>query len=173
MIKQFQGKVADGAKNTNLSPALSHKAEQPSNKTDSPKSNPNVAPTSDLSQIKVDLKQSPVAQSATQQKSATPLSSCSNSPSSVRINQNYDPNNIQKLPTNDNTSEHVINNNADADGDLDNLEDADSKPLLNSVVNSQIVANTKRTNNRYGKEDETATNREDGNNESETLISHN
>lgn len=102
------------------------------------------------------------------------MSSCSNSPSSVRINQNYDPNNLQKPLTNDTASNNggktVAVENADCD--LDNAEDADSKPLLNTTENSQIVTNTKRTN-RYDKSDEDSAIKAESDNESETLITNN
>lgn len=105
----------------------------------------------------------------------SPLSSCSNSPSSVRINQNYDPNNIKKLTTNEDDATDTNHSIADADCDLDNSEDADSKPLLNATDNTQIVA--KRTNNRYDQADQASTTKADSDNENEsdTLItnSHN
>lgn len=178
LLLNKQGKVADGVKNTSLSPALGHSAKEAPSKpsiTDSPKLS-DVVQSSDLSPIKLDISQSPAVQSTQPQKSATPLSSCSNSPSSVRINQNYDPNNLQKAQANENTNErtqHTADDASNGDCDLDNLEDADRKPLLNSVDNSQIVSNTKRTNSRYGKTDEAAARTDDGINESDTLISHN
>lgn len=64
-------------------------------------------------------------------------------------------------------------NSADGDCDLENSEDADSKPLLNATDSTQIV--TKRTNNRYEKTDESSATKADSDNESDTLIanSHN
>lgn len=104
-------------------------------------------------------------------KSATsPLSSCSNSPSSVRINQNYDPNNIKKQTPNEQENQ-VNHSNIDGDCDLDNSEDADSKPLLNAADSTQIVS--KRTNNRYEKSDEGLATKVDSDNEIETLITNN
>lgn len=110
----------------------------------------------------------------------SPLSSCSNSPSSVRINQNYDPNNVQQRALND--SEKNGSNAAsaaDGDCDLDNSEDADSKPLLNANTDTteipQIV--TKRsTNGRYDASDQQSEQKVDSDNdENDTLItnSHN
>lgn len=106
-------------------------------------------------------------------KSATsPLSSCSNSPSSVRINQNYDPNNIKKQKPNEEAN-GLNRSNADSECDLENAEDADSKPLLDATENTQII--TKRTNNRCVKADQDLAIKADSDNESDTLIanSHN
>lgn len=121
---------------------------------------------------------------------ASSLSSCSNSPSSVRINQNYDPNNLehqsQKSPlqkssnttnlilgnlnnnTIPSTTGHASDDTNHRDIDLDNLEDADSKPLLDQTnTNCTIVSNNKRANEQY---------RDDVNGtditESETLINN-
>lgn len=115
------------------------------------------------------------APQANSKSTTSPLSSCSNSPSSVRINQNYDPNNIKKLTTNEDDATDTNHSITDADCDLDNSEDADSKPLLNATDNTQIVA--KRTNNRYDQADQASTTKADSDNENEsdTLItnSHN
>lgn len=128
--------------------------------------------------------------------SMSPLSSCSNSPNSVKINQNYDPNKLenQSIPSsstqqplppssslppatthnlNHNNSRVYVNeNNGIADdsnkiaADLDNLEDADSKPLLaNSNCGPSI---NKRANGKYGIGDLDTD--DIGNHENETLI---
>lgn len=105
---------------------------------------------------------------ANKKSTTSPLSSCSNSPSSVRINQNYDPNSVKKQNAN------VVNQTATADGDcdLDNSEDADSKPLLNATDNTQIV--TKRTNGRYDIADQETDPKVESDNETEndTLIAN-
>lgn len=146
----------------------------------------------------------------------SPLSSCSNSPSSVRINQNYKPNNVEtqspitssvsskidKTKANDRNdgdeSEHLILGNANNDtvfspsrieydqftdyrqnreADLDNADDADSKPLLESsnTNGTGIVGNSggagKRNTGKYT--DHIANNNlDDDNNETETLINN-
>lgn len=104
---------------------------------------------------------------ANKKSTTSPLSSCSNSPSSVRINQNYDPNNVKRQAPND-----VSHGTTDGDGDLDNAEDADSKPLLNATENTQIV--TKR-NGRYDATDQQSDPKAESDNENDTLItsSHN
>lgn len=141
----------------------------------SPKST--ISQINDLSTIKTDPS-TPSQQSV--KKSTASISSSSHSPSSVRLNQNYDPNNIQKSSTNNDPNEMQINENGNSSGtvtddgtnadcDLDNAEDADSKPLLNTTDNPQIVANTKRTN-RYDKMDEGTAAKAESDNESETLI---
>lgn len=101
------------------------------------------------------------------------MSSCSNSPSSVRINQNYDPNNIKKKTPNDEANNLNHTSQTDGECDLDNSEDADSKPLLNASENTQII--TKRSNNRCEKADQESATKVDSDNESDTLIanSHN
>lgn len=112
---------------------------------------------------------------------ASSVSSVSNSPSSVRINQNYNPNNfIQKSLTNEvtnglnNENENGTGNGTDADCDLDTSEDADSKPLLKTIDdnNPQIVTNTKRSN-RYDKTDAELATKTESDNENETLITNN
>lgn len=76
---------------------------------------------------------------------------------------------------NGNGHPQINHNSVDGDCDLENSEDADSKPLLNTNAtdNTQIV--TKRTNNRYEKTDESSATKADSDNESDTLIanSHN
>lgn len=102
------------------------------------------------------------------------MSSISNSPSSVRINQNYDPQDVKKQlsptqtqTTTTTTANSSANNKAtennlnatnlrcDAPGgddgvssndlELDNLEDADRKPLLNANSNNSPLS----TNNKH------------------------
>lgn len=157
-----KGKASDGAPNTtSFSPSLSHNAKKTVSNPATPKSN--VIQTKDLNSVTSTPQANP--------KSVTsPLSSCSNSPSSVRINQNYDPNNMKKQAPSEQANA-VNHSNADGDCDLDNSEDADSKPLLNATDNPQIVS--KRTNNRYEKSDENSTTKADSDNESETLITNN
>lgn len=134
-----------------------------------------VIQTNDLNAVTPAPTPTPTPQ-ANLKSTTSPLSSCSNSPSSVRINQNYDPNNIKKLPTNQDDANDAAHGNTDADCDLDNSEDADSKPLLNATDNTQIVP--KRTNNlRYDAADQKSAAKVDSDdeNENETLItiSHN
>lgn len=160
-------KGKNSEQNTSFSPLLSHGIKQPISNPTSPKSN--VVQANDLSGVT--RTPQPLKKSTT-----SPLSSCSNSPSSVRINQNYDPNNLKKQPapideTNDlNHGNHGI---ADGDCELDNSEDADSKPLLNATENTQIV--TKRTNGRYEKSDQALDTKAESDTEIDTLItnSHN
>lgn len=97
-------------------------------------------------------------------KKPSPPSSCSNSPNSVRLNQNYDGNNVQKSSTN--TTNH-INNKLN----VDSTEAGDNEPLLQSGSNAGITPSTKRTNSRYGKSDEKSA--RDSDNENETLIRNN
>lgn len=104
---------------------------------------------------------------AKQKPVTSPLSSCSNSPSSVRINQNYDPNNVKNHTTNEETN----HTNDDGDADLENSEDADSMPLLNANENIHIAL--KRANNRCEKSDQVSTTtKADSDNESDTLIAN-
>lgn len=177
----LKGKTTNEAQtntNTSFSPSLSHNIKQQSNPA-SPKSNVIQTTTTDLnSQTTTTTANTTPAATTPQanQKSATsPLSSCSNSPSSVRINQNYDPNNVTKQSATDEpTNNDVTNSHADiGECDLDNSEDADSKPLLNATETTQIV--TKRTNNRCEKTDQQSATKADSDNESDTLItnSHN
>lgn len=100
-------------------------------------------------------------------KSATPLTSCSNSPSSVRINQSYDPNKSDnqtpKSPQtsdlgnklcNTDVTEVVVSDLSESqdtsnrDVDLDSSEDADRKPLLEKCDASPILVNN---NNIHGR----------------------
>lgn len=172
-INQFvqQGKTSDGVQNASLSPSLSHNTkQQPRSNPTSPKSN--VIQAKDLNEVVTSTPQ------ANKKSTTSPLSSCSNSPSSVRINQNYDPNSVK----NQAPSERSVSQTATTDGDcdLDNSEDADSKPLLNATnttatESTQIV--TKRsTNGRYDASDQKLEQKVDSDNdENETLItnSHN
>lgn len=179
-----QGKTSDGVQNTTLSPSLSHSArQQPASNSISPKTGVRQTAATDLTDVTLTPQ--------TNQKVITsPLSSCSNSPSSVRINQNYDPNNVRQRTLNDNETNDTRPNKAtaaaataaaaDGDCDLDNSEDADSKPLLNATNTTtteptQIV--TKRsTNGRYDASDQKSEQKADSDNdENETLItnSHN
>lgn len=176
-FKYSQGKTSDGVQNTSLSPSLSHSARQPP--SNSPKSTVHQVAATDL-----DVTLTP---QNNKKAIASPLSSCSNSPSSVRINQNYDPSSVrqQRAALNDNEANgthHGSNAAGAADGecDLDNSEDADSKPLLNAnntntTETAQIV--TKRsTNGRYDASDQQSERKVDSDNdENDTLItnSHN
>lgn len=130
------------------------------NKTSKPTSS-NINQTSDLNAVKT----GPSTPSLQTVKKSSPLSSCSNSPSSVRINQNYNPKNVEKSPIDGSATNH-INHTVDCD-----LENGDSEPLLDiSENNTQITTNIKRTNNRYEKSDEGLIRKADSDNESETLI---
>lgn len=178
----MQGKTSDGVQNTTLSPSLSHTARQ------QPASNP-ISPKAGVRQTAAatDLTDVTLTPQTNQKVITSPLSSCSNSPSSVRINQNYDPNNVRQRALNDNETNDTRPNAAaaaaavaDGDCDLDNSEDADSKPLLNATNTTdteptQIV--TKRsTNGRYDASDQKLEQKADSDNdENETLItnSHN
>lgn len=152
-----QGKTSDGVQNASLSPSLSHNTKQAVSNSTSPKSN--VIQTNDLNDVTTSIPQ-------TNTKSTTsPLSSCSNSPSSVRINQNYDPNSVKMSITNESNQ-----NVADGDCDLDNSEDADSKPLLNATENTQIV--TKRSNGRYDVADQDSDRKTESDTENDTLIAN-
>lgn len=123
--------------------------------------------------------QSPLANKST----ASPISSSSNSPNSVKTNQNYDPNKLesnQSQQINHNHGPHANENNCTASdnnsdskalADLDNLEDADSKPLLANSYNSHGPSINKRANGKYGKGDLSSDDL--GNHESETLINSN
>lgn len=166
-----------------MSPALSHNARQ------QPASNP-ISPKTVVRQTAaIDLTDVTLTPQTNQKVITSPLSSCSNSPSSVRINQNYDPNSVRQRALNDNETNDTRPNAtsaaaaaavADGDCDLDNSEDADSKPLLNATnttatESTQIV--TKRsTNGRYDASDQKLEQKVDSDNdENETLItnSHN
>lgn len=167
--------------NTTLSPSLSHITRQ------QPASNPISPKTSIRQTAATDLTDVTLTPQTNQKVIASPLSSCSNSPSSVRINQNYDPNSVRQRALNDNATNDTRPNAAsaaavaaDGDCDLDNSEDADSKPLLNAnnattTEPTQIV--TKRsTNGRYDASDQKSEQKADSDNdENETLItnSHN
>lgn len=171
--RQLQGKTSDGVQNTSLSPSLSHSARQSASNPISPKSSVRQTTATDLTDVTLTPQYNKKA-------AVSPLSSCSNSPSSVRINQNYDPNNVQQRALND-SEKNGSNATAAADGDcdLDNSEDADSKPLLNANTDTteitQIV--TKRsTNGRYDVSDQQSEQKVDSDNdENDTLItnSHN
>lgn len=119
--------------------------------------------------------QSPLANKAT----ASPISSSSNSPTSVEINQNYDPNKLESTQSqaiNHNNGPYVHENSCVASdskalADLDNLEDADSKPLLANSYNSHGPSVNKRANGKYCIVDSSSDDR--GHHESETLINNN
>lgn len=116
--------------------------------------------------------QSPLANKS----SISPVSSSSNSPSSVKINQNYDPNklDISLRKSNPNNRDYVNENNCIVDEsrktltELDNPEDTDSKPLL---ANSHGTSINKCANAKYGIDDSDADDL--GCHESETLINNN
>lgn len=168
--ENLQGKTCDGVQNVSLSPSLSN-SRQSANNTNSPKSSVRQTTATDLTDVTLTPQYN-------KKSTASPLSSCSNSPSSVRINQNYDPNNLQQRTNNE------INGSgaaaaADGDCDLDNSEDADSKPLLNANSDTtditQIIAK-RSTNGRYDASDQQSERKVDSDNdENDTLIknSHN
>lgn len=116
--------------------------------------------------------QSPIANKS----SISPISSSSNSPSSVKINQNYDPNklDISLRKSNPINRDYVNENNCIVDEsrktltELDNSEDTDSKPLL---AHSHGPSINKCANAKYGIDDLSSDDL--GCHESETLINNN
>lgn len=120
----------------------------------------------DLSARNADPTTPPSIQSA---KKSSATSSCSNSPSSVRLNQNYEPNGGQKSLAGAATNH--INHKA---VDTDNSEAADNEPLLQAGNGAAITTTTtKRTNSRYGKADgKSGRAAADSDNENETLIAN-
>lgn len=101
----------------------------------------------------------------------SPWSSISNSPSSVRINQNYDPQDVKKPLSPTHPLIQTKNHSAGDDGmsnndlELDNLEDADRKPLLDEKAESNSIS---VTNNKHGDYNS----RDGSGNEKEALINH-
>lgn len=120
------------------------------------------------------------AQKSASGKSTTPLTSCSSSPSSVRINQNYDPNNLEnqtpKSPQNSEVGNKLCSTVSDIsesqdtsnrDTDLDNSEDADRKPLLDKCDVSPVLVN-----NKHGRSNDLNTIENGVNSENVTLINN-
>lgn len=212
MAARAQGKASQGPDTNPASPLLNHhsvlassspkgksfplsgpspaKCESASNAP--PQSQTHQSPLADTGDTHAGL----AAATSTAKAAASPLSSCSNSPSSVRINQNYNPNSgaappashaPKAVPPNDNECENdlilgnanrdaVFGHGADdraADGrahreaDLDSADDADSRPLLESTNANGVVAAGKRANGKYGCDSAA-----DESNETEKLINN-
>lgn len=119
-------------------------------------------------------------------KAITPLTSCSSSPSSVRINQNYDPsksdNQTPKSPQSSDLGNKLCSTDitdagtsdlsesqdtSNRDVDLDNSEDADRKPLLEKCDASPILVN-----NKHGRSNDPDAIKNGVNGESVTLINN-
>lgn len=90
----------------------------------------------------------------------TPMSSISNSPSSVRINQNYDPHEVRKqLSPMQSTAPTTTAGRSDDgasstnDLDLDNSEEADRKPLLDDTHSNSPISIANRKHTEYDNHD--------------------
>lgn len=94
------------------------------------------------------------------------MSSISNSPSSVRINQNYDPQQVKKQASPTQVNSQTVCDGAKLsctvpiddgmgsnDLELDNLEDADKKPLLDGGSNNSPVAIPANKHTEYNSHD--------------------
>lgn len=157
MNKLIRISISQGKSNNESHDALSSNGKPNQTSSDAQNTQPN-----DLNPIIAEPAASPSIQSV---KKSSPPSSCSNSPNSVRLNQNYDASNsAQNSLTN--TTNH--NNHKT---DLEHSEADDNEPLLQAANATEITANsTKRTNSRYGKSDGKPSCAADSDNENETLI---